>query len=373
MPAPRKGKTAPKVSVVTPMYNAAAYIAAAIGSIRAQGFGDFEHIVVDDGSTDGSADIVARLAREDQRLRLVRLPRNVGYSGASNAGFAEARGEYIAIMDADDVSHPDRLARQAAYLDAHPHVGLVATQYWRLSPGGRVMRRTFNRLGDAALRFHLLFGVPVCNPSTMFRRAAVAKWTRVYDPAYKASPEYDFLLRLADEWDLHVLPEYLFYYRINPTGLSKAKKDLLVEEVTAQALRRALPLMPELAAHAEDIGRFIAIQWSPRAVDAAGVKAYVRGLDALRRAFIKRLSAADRHEVNLFCAELEAKTILGRHKAYRKPGLLVAWVTAPGNQLRNLPAALMRLAREVLAGACDRPRRRRARTAGRTTPPAASR
>ncbi|MFD1958687.1 glycosyltransferase family 2 protein [Novosphingobium panipatense] len=114
----------PRVSVLLPCYNGAAYLEEAVRSILLQTFADFELIVVDDGSTDATADILARMGRRDPRLRVVRQP-NGGIVAALNTAIAHARGEYIARMDADDVSFPERFAFQVAWLDAHPATVLV--------------------------------------------------------------------------------------------------------------------------------------------------------------------------------------------------------------------------------------------------------
>jgi glycosyltransferase involved in cell wall biosynthesis len=110
-----------KVSVLIPLFNKAPYVKEAIDSVLHGTFGDFEIVVVDDRSTDGGADVVRGI--EDPRLHLVELPENRGPAGAANAGLEVCTGEYIVRLDADDVNMPDRIARQVAYMDAHPEVG----------------------------------------------------------------------------------------------------------------------------------------------------------------------------------------------------------------------------------------------------------
>src|SRR5678816_4165512 len=110
--------TTPRVSIVMPVYNAAAYLAEAVDSILAQTFRDFQFVIVNDGSTDRSTAILERYAHRDQRIKLISRP-NTGIVGALNDGLAEATGDYIARMDADDVSTPNRLAVQVDYLDKH--------------------------------------------------------------------------------------------------------------------------------------------------------------------------------------------------------------------------------------------------------------
>jgi glycosyltransferase EpsE len=118
----------PKVSVVTTVYNGQPYFDRAIPSILAQNFADFEFILVDDGSTDGTVERLQELATRDPRVRVF-TPGRLGFAAAVNYGIRQARGTYIARQDFDDVSYPDRLARQAAFLDQHPDVGLVGSYY----------------------------------------------------------------------------------------------------------------------------------------------------------------------------------------------------------------------------------------------------
>ena len=129
----KSGDTAarPEVSVIMAVRDGGAFLAEAIASIRAQSFPDWELIVVDDGSTDGSDGVLQAAARSENRLRVIRQER-LGLVAALNRAVAEARGEFLARMDADDRAHPERLGRQRAFMAAHPEVGVL----------GSAMRRT---------------------------------------------------------------------------------------------------------------------------------------------------------------------------------------------------------------------------------------
>ena len=118
----------PRVSVVTTVFNGEPYVDRAIPGILAQTFADFEYIVVDDGSTDRTPEILRELAARDPRVRVF-SPGRMGVAAAANYGIAQARGEYIARQDFDDRSYPDRLRLQVAFLDAHPEVGVVGGHY----------------------------------------------------------------------------------------------------------------------------------------------------------------------------------------------------------------------------------------------------
>ena len=178
---------APLVSVILPVYNAASGLGAALSSLWAQRpapgapLPPFEVLAVDDGSTDHSPALLEAAARREPRLRVLRRPHQ-GIAATLNAGLAAARGRYLARMDADDTTHPERLARQVAHLDADPGLHLSAGM---VDFGGDAVRAGgFAHFVDwqnslrssediARNRFR---DTPVCHPSVMFRRAAVERW-----------------------------------------------------------------------------------------------------------------------------------------------------------------------------------------------------
>jgi glycosyltransferase involved in cell wall biosynthesis len=114
------------VSVIMPVFNAKLYLSEAVESILSQTFADFELITIDDCSTDGSLEILKSFAEKDKRVLVLDNERNLGVTPTLNRGLATANGELIARMDADDISLPERLEKQAAFLKAHPEVGLVS-------------------------------------------------------------------------------------------------------------------------------------------------------------------------------------------------------------------------------------------------------
>ena len=204
----------PQVSVVMPVYNGERFLAEAIESILDQTFTDLELIVVDDGSTDGSADIVRTYLERDGRIRFFQHERNRGAADARNTGIAAARGEYIAAMDADDISLPERLDTQVDYLRMNPDIGGVGLQ-------GRVVEHDLTPRGDfgvathhalIALNYFLRYGV--LGATLMLRRellVAVGGYesgqSRVDDPELLARMLNDTSIRFAN------LPDFLYLYR----------------------------------------------------------------------------------------------------------------------------------------------------------------
>src|SRR5690349_12664883 len=126
----------PTVSVIMAVYNTEQYVRSAAESILRQTYTDFEYIIVDDGSTDGTPAILNQLASQDERIVLVRQPRNQGYTRALNIGLTKARGPLLARQDADDLSRPERLRQEVDFLSTHSTVGLVSGQVEAIGPAG---------------------------------------------------------------------------------------------------------------------------------------------------------------------------------------------------------------------------------------------
>jgi len=201
----------PAVSVVLPVYNCPNYVGEAIESILAQTLDDIELIIVDDGSTDRTPEVVRQYT--DPRIRVV-TQANQGAAGAANRGIELSRGRYIARQDQDDVSFPPRLARQAAFLDAHPDCALVGTWAEIWVENERTARVHAHPADSARLKFELLFDNPFVQSSVMLRRAALAK-VGVYSTDRSRQPpeDYEFWSRIAREYEVANLPEILHIYR----------------------------------------------------------------------------------------------------------------------------------------------------------------
>ena len=130
--------SSPSVSVCMPVYNTERYVAEAVESILAQTLGDFEFVIIDDGSTDGSRAILEPYAKQDDRIRLISRP-NTGIIGARNEALGLAKGELIAVMDSDDVALPERFEVQVAYLREHPEVVCLGSKVQCIDEAGRFL------------------------------------------------------------------------------------------------------------------------------------------------------------------------------------------------------------------------------------------
>jgi glycosyltransferase involved in cell wall biosynthesis len=211
----------PKVSVVTPVYNAAPYLGAAIDSILAQTFADFEFLIFDDGSTDGSADIIAQNAKRDSRIRVFTSPENKGYVTHLNEGIHKARGTYIARMDADDISLPTRFAKQVAFLDQNPKVAVLGTSVQSMDKDGNISKGWILNATPDETRVHFLFTNYILHPTVMMRASMIPQ--EGYREEFMPAEDFDLWTRILEKHDVCSLSEPLLSYRIHATNTSSQK------------------------------------------------------------------------------------------------------------------------------------------------------
>lgn len=232
---------APRVSVVMPVRNGEAFLREALDSILAQTFRDFELIVIDDGSSDGTPAIIAEYAARDSRLRAIRQEAS-GLTQSLNRGWRSAAGEYVARMDADDVALPDRLEHQVEFLDGHPEVAVVGTTVIEVGPDGKELRVVRFPEDEAAIRRELRRSNCLVHASVMVRRAALEE---VGGYRLDQVEDYDLWLRIAERHALANLPQPLLRYRHHPGQYS-------VDRVERQAFGT---LAAQAAAEARRAGR----------------------------------------------------------------------------------------------------------------------
>jgi glycosyltransferase involved in cell wall biosynthesis len=214
--------TGRKLSVLTSVYNGAPYLRQSVQSILDQTFDDFEFVIIDDASRDRTPEILDRF--RDPRIVRLRNERNLGLARSLNRGLEAARGQYIARHDADDWSHPQRLGEQAAYLDARPHVGVVATTTEWIAGDGRVLRTWRQPTDNAGIQETLLKYCCLVHGSTMIRPHAV-KEVGGYDDAMRTGQDYDLWLRMSETWDMACLPQVRYQYRWHGDMVSVGRKE----------------------------------------------------------------------------------------------------------------------------------------------------
>jgi hypothetical protein len=237
--------TEPCVSVVLPVYNARRYVAQSIRSILNQSFTDFELLVLDDGSTDGSAEIAARYARSDPRLRLIRMEHS-GIVPLLNEGLRQSRGKLVARMDADDVALPNRFRDQVDRFRECADLVVLGGQIQQIDKYGLPLGQDQVPLEHEEIERHMLCGDDhfIGHPTTMLRRDAVRE-AGGYREIYPYAEDLDLWLRLGERGRLANLPQVVLRYRCHIGGVSVTKAKLQGESARACVLdalrRRGLP------------------------------------------------------------------------------------------------------------------------------------
>ena len=202
-----------RVSVVMSVYNGEKYLGEAIESILKQTFTDFEFIIIDDGSRDNSLAIVHDYVRQDERIQIIEHRKNQGLSVSLNKGIRVARGEYIARMDADDISIPDRIAYQVAYLDANPHIDVCGS--WLEMIGDRMGQVVEFPLDHTSIYLQMLFSNPIAHPTVMVRAISAAKNSMLYDEDVRYAQDYELWTRAIEFLRFANIDQALVLYRIH--------------------------------------------------------------------------------------------------------------------------------------------------------------
>jgi len=224
----------PRITVLMPVYKGEKFLRQAIESILNQTFSAFEFLIINDGSGDRSVEIVESC--RDPRIRLVHNQGNLGLIATLNRGLERARGEYIARMDCDDVSHPQRLERQVAFLDTHPDIGVCGT--WFRKCGGHAGKIIRWETEPEAVRAAMLFACPLAHPTVMLRRESFLARQLRYDRDYPHAEDYDLWRRAMQHMALANLPEVLLDYRVHPGQVTQRLSPEQVE--TAGRIRMGL-------------------------------------------------------------------------------------------------------------------------------------
>jgi glycosyltransferase involved in cell wall biosynthesis len=226
----------PQVTVLLPVRNGSAHLSAALESILAQSFRDFELLVIDDGSTDATPEILR--SNGDPRLRVITHLQNIGLVPALNRGLELARGEFVARQDHDDISLPGRLQKQVRHLQAHPDCALVGTEAVQTDERGRRMYRLLRPHGAEAIRWYLCFDNAFIHSSVMFRRKVVRDEFGGYAPSFH-SEDYALWSRIARTRETANLPEPLLLYREHGSSVtgSMSPEDAAAFDAATTAIR----------------------------------------------------------------------------------------------------------------------------------------
>lgn len=250
--------SAPILSVILPAYNAAPYICDAIDSILNQTFRDFELIIADDGSQDNTRAIIENYT--DARIVLSHNTCNQGKTATVNRLIRFARGEFVTIHDADDVSHPQRFSKQVAALEEDIELLLCGSSFLTVDQNGYVLERN----NMPATYEEVLNGIGTCSqfhgPTVVFRHSAVRNFSEVYRPYFRDNYEdTDLIYRVVEQGKSINLQEYLYVYRILDNSLCRRQVDV--------RNRNLYKVVAHLGAQRKEIGTDVLMQDRPELAD----------------------------------------------------------------------------------------------------------
>ena len=220
------------VSVLIPCYNCEEYVEEAVMSIIKQTYSNLEILVIDDGSTDNTGNILKMLVKEDPRIIYIKNEENLKLIATLNKGLNLCKGKYIARMDADDISLPTRIEKQVNFLEAHPEIGIVGTYIQIFGVRESIWKMDTK---DKYIRAHLFCNSSFAHPSVMMRTSILRDNHLYYNTDYPHAEDYKLWCDIAQYTKLANIPEVLLFYRINENQVSnKYNKE---QKETAQRIR----------------------------------------------------------------------------------------------------------------------------------------
>jgi glycosyltransferase involved in cell wall biosynthesis len=229
----------PLVSVILPVYNADRFLSLAIESILNQTYKNFELIAIDDGSRDNSLDILKKYAKKDKRIKIIHNQKNQNIANSLNKGIKIAKGQYIARMDADDQSLPNRIESQVKYLLKHQNIVILGGQCKTIDINNKIIGRklfpvTNNRICEA-----LYYENPIQHPTVIFNKKLIPKNFSWYNPTLPPAEDYDLFFRLAQFGKFHNLKKYVLKYRLY-IGSETFKNPLNTFNITLKVRKLAI-------------------------------------------------------------------------------------------------------------------------------------
>ncbi len=212
-------QTLPEISVLMCVYNGDVFLTTAIESILAQTFSDFEFIIVDDGSTDKTSELLSAYAVKDRRIHLITNEENLGLTKSLNIGLGAARGKYVARMDADDIALTDRFMIQYWFMEEHPSLAVLGSAVDIIGEKGRKIGERRLAISYEEIKSKMLFNNQFIH-STLFFRTDILKALGGYNEDFKKSQDYELMFRISDKYPVANLPEKLLQFRFHTNSLS---------------------------------------------------------------------------------------------------------------------------------------------------------
>jgi len=217
----------PKISVIMSVYNAEKFLQEAIESILNQTFKDFEFLIINDASTDNSKKII--LSYDDKRIRYFENKNNLGVARTLNKGLKLAKGKYIARMDADDISLPNRFKKQVEFMEKNPLVTVCGT-WVKLIGNKNHENNIWKSPGDfQSIKSLALFYSPIYHPTVFIRKDTLRKNNLSYDPSFDHAEDYELWVRIMENFKVSNLKEVLLYHRIHRGNIGKTHNKIQVK------------------------------------------------------------------------------------------------------------------------------------------------
>lgn len=232
------------ITILMSVYNSQKYIEQSIISILDQTFVNFEFIIINDGSTDSSFEKIKKF--NDKRISVINNKANIGLSASLNKGIRLAKGKYIARMDADDISLPDRLEKQYKFMEQNENIGILGTGYVLIDKRGKELGEFIYPVDPIEIRWKLLTRPIFPHPTVMLRKAILLENNLFYNEEYSATQDYELWSKIINYTNGINLPEALLKYRNHENSKSKIdfnQQDLLKERVSAQLLNQLSPFL----------------------------------------------------------------------------------------------------------------------------------
>lgn len=316
----------PALSVVMSVFNGQAYLAEAVDSILSQTFHDFEFIIINDGSTDRTAAILADYIRRDARIRVI-SHENKGRATSLNIGIQEAQSDYIARMDADDVALPHRFQEQFEFLESHPEVGVLGGATALIDSKGRVVGTIRSPLEDSEIRAAMASYNPMRHPTVVMRKK-IATSVGGYRRQFLDADDYDLFLRMGELCRIANLDGILVRYRVHREQVSLRNAEhqfiCVVAASAAAKLRAAGKADPFSGLKEIDLDLLLAIGVKQDEIRAGIFQAYYSWLG-----FFKEIEPDLALQAAEKCLRLSRLTSANEHQ------VLDAYVTAAGIHRRN--------------------------------------
>ncbi|MFH0846036.1 MAG: glycosyltransferase family 2 protein [Patescibacteria group bacterium] len=235
----------PKITVLMPVYNSEKYLKKSIESILNQTFTDFEFLIINDGSTDNSEKIIK--SYNDSRIKLISNEVNLGVIKSLNKGLDQARGEYIARMDADDISFPKRLEIQIKFMKKNPHIG-IAGSWAKIIIGNKKINKYSKPISHPEkIKIALLFRCIIIHPSIITRKNILEKYNLRYNINYEHAEDYGLWSNAVKYFPITNIKKALIQYRIHDSNTGKiqsAKQKMAIAQLRTTLLKDNLDITP---------------------------------------------------------------------------------------------------------------------------------